>query len=55
LQPEQVAAYRFATDGTIHDIMDTEVGLIDENELDHVADELGATFTRLQEQLEAMA
>jgi hypothetical protein len=53
LQPEQVAAYRFATDGTIHDIMDTEVGLIDENELDHVADELGATFTRLQEQLEA--
>ena len=32
--------------------MDGEVGLIDENELDQVADELGATFTRLQERME---
>ena len=32
--------------------MDAEVGLIDEQELDQVADELGATFTRLQEQME---
>ena len=51
LRPKQVAAYRFSSDGTVHDIMDPEVGLIDEEELDHVADELGATFTRLQERL----
>jgi hypothetical protein len=52
LRPDQVAAYRFAVDGTVHDIMDAETGLIDEDELDQVADDLGATFTRLQEQLE---
>jgi hypothetical protein len=51
LHPEQVAAYRFSPDGTVHDIMDAEVGLIDEDELDDVADELGATFMRLQEKL----
>jgi hypothetical protein len=54
LRPEQVAAYCFSADGTVHDIMDTEVGLIDEDELDRVADELGATFTRLQERLEGV-
>lgn len=52
LRPEQVAAYRFSSDGTAHDIMDAEVGLIDEDELDQVADELGATFTSLQERME---
>ena len=51
LRPEQVAAYRFSSDGTVHDIMDGDVGLIDEDELDRVADELGATFSRLQEQM----
>ena len=54
LHPKQVAAYRFASDGTVHDIMDAEVGLIDEDELDRVADELGETFGRLQERLEEM-
>lgn len=54
LRPEQVAAYCFSADGTVHDIMDTKVGLIDEDELDRVADELGATFTRLQERLEGV-
>jgi len=34
--------------------MDAEVGLIEEGELDQVADDLGATFTRLQERLESM-
>jgi hypothetical protein len=52
LSPRQVAAYRFSSDGTVHNIVDEKVGLIDENELDRVADELGATFTRLQEQME---
>ncbi len=52
LRPEQVAAYRFSPDGQVHDIMDVETGLIDEHELDQVADELGATFTSLQEQME---
>jgi AAA domain, putative AbiEii toxin, Type IV TA system len=55
LRPDQVAAYRFAADGTVHDIMDAEVGLIDEDELDQVADDLGATFTQLQEQLDGMS
>ena len=55
LCPEQVAAYRFSADGKVHDIMDAEVGLIDEDELDQVADDLGATFTRLQERLKGAA
>lgn len=52
LRAHQVAAYRFAPDGTIHDIMDAEVNLIDENELGDVADELGAAFTKLQDRLD---
>jgi hypothetical protein len=52
LSSRQVAAYRFSPDGTVHNVVDDQVGLIDENELDRVADELGATFTRLQERLE---
>jgi len=52
LRPDQVAAYCFSPDGIVHDIMDAEVGLIDEDELDRVAGELGATFTDLQELLE---
>lgn len=52
LDAGQVAAYCFTADGRVQSIMDSEVGLIDEHELDRVADELGADFTRLQEQLE---
>jgi len=52
LRADQVAAYRFAPDGRVHDILDAEVGLIDESELDQVADELGMAFTDLQEWLE---
>lgn len=51
LRPDQVAAYRFSADGKVYDIMDAEVELIDEDELDRVADEMGATFTDLQERL----
>jgi hypothetical protein len=51
LRPEQVAAYRFRTDGKVDDIMDMDVGLINEAELDQVADDLGASFTDLQEKL----
>jgi len=51
LRSDQVAAYRFSSDGTVHDIMDAEVGVIDEDELDQVADDLGATFTDLLERL----
>lgn len=55
LRSEQVAAYRFAPGGNVHDIMDVETGLIDGAELDQVADDLGATFTDLQERLEGVA
>ncbi len=51
LRPEQVAAYRFDQEGFAHNIMDSEVDLIDENELDRVADDLDTDFTRLQDQL----
>jgi hypothetical protein len=51
LRPEQVSAYRFSPDGEIHSIMDKDVGLIDEEELDRVAEELGTTFSLLQERL----
>jgi hypothetical protein len=51
LSADQVAAYRFSADGRVYDILDTEVGLIDEDELDRVADDLGAAFTDLQEWL----
>ncbi len=53
LPPERVAAYRFAPNGLVHDIMDREVGLIDESELDDVADNLGSDFAALQDCLEA--
>lgn len=52
LSQNQVAAYRFCADGTVHDIMDREAGLIDEEELDNVADMLGQTFSELQDCLE---
>lgn len=51
LHPENVSAYRFAPDGIVHDIIDPEVGLIDEDELDRVADHLASTFAELQESL----
>ena len=53
IPPERVAAYRFAPDGNANSIMAGDVGLIDENELDQVADDLGTAFTTMQEQLES--
>ncbi|RRR72141.1 MAG: hypothetical protein EI684_10530 [Candidatus Viridilinea halotolerans] len=52
LAQHQVAAYRFSPDGYVSDIMDSETGLIDEEELDRVADDLGSTFSDLQDALE---
>ncbi len=53
LRPSQVSAYRFRPDGRVESLMDREVGLIDESELDDVADDLGADFSALQDALEA--
>lgn len=55
LAHDRVAAYRFAPDGYVTNIMDSELGLIDEDELDQVADDLGATFSDLQDELEDSA
>jgi len=52
LRSEQVAAYRFANDGNVYNIMDRDVGLIDESELDDVADILGNDFSALQDSLD---
>lgn len=51
LLPQQVAAYCFNSDGQARDIMDREVGLVDSNELNRVAEDLGSDFTAMQEQL----
>jgi hypothetical protein len=51
LLPGQVSAYRFGADGQVHDIMDTETGLIDADELEAVTEGLGAEFTTLQDRL----
>jgi hypothetical protein len=51
LRADRVSSYRFGEDGHVHDILDHSVGLIDEDELDSIADELGASFTALQESL----
>lgn len=51
LQADKVSGYRFGEDGHVHNIFDDSVGLIDEAELDNIADELGASFTALQEAL----
>ena len=51
LLPQQVAAYRFGSDGQVHDIMDREIGLINSDELNRVAEELGSDFISMQEQL----
>lgn len=51
LSAAKVAAYRFSEDGVVYNIADPELGLISEEELDRVADELGASFTALQELL----
>ena len=54
LDPEKVAAYRMGSDpGTIMDREDT--GLIDLNDLEKVADELGGEFDRLLEAAESGA
>jgi hypothetical protein len=52
LRSEQVAVYRFSSDGNVYDIMDAEAGLIAEDELSRVAGDMGDIFTRLQEQPE---
>jgi hypothetical protein len=51
LGQSQVAAYRFSPDGEVHDIMDEETGLIDADELEQVAIDLGSSFSQLQESL----
>jgi hypothetical protein len=52
LSPEQIAAYRFPDAGIIQNIKDPITNLIDEDELDQVADDLGAIFTDLLEKQE---
>lgn len=52
LSPAQVVAYRFASDRTVYNIKDAETNLIDEEELERVADDLGAIFTELLEESE---
>jgi hypothetical protein len=49
LRPEQVSAYRFGVDGKVYNIMDRDIGLIDESELDDIADILGSDFSALQD------
>jgi hypothetical protein len=51
LRPEQVVAYRFTDDGVVHSLLDAEVGLIDADELEQVAEDLGAEFSNLQDLL----
>ncbi len=51
LSPSQVAAYRFAPSGYVSSRMDDEVGLIDAEELEQVAEDLGAEFAHLQDLL----
>jgi hypothetical protein len=55
LRDEQVAAYRFTSEGYVEDIFDREIGLIDEAELNKVANQQIETFTDLQESLEGVA
>ncbi len=47
----QISAYSFTPDNNVLDILDSETGLIDEFELDRVAESLGADFTEIQESL----
>ncbi len=51
LRPDQVTAYCFADDGHVRSLLDTEVGLIDADELENVAEDLGAEFSTLQDLL----
>ncbi len=51
LYASKISAYLFGTDGKAMDIFDKETGLIDEYELDKVAESLGADFTEIQESL----
>ncbi len=51
LRASQVSAYLFGTDGQVTDIFDPITGLVDEYELDQVAENLGADFTAMQESL----
>jgi hypothetical protein len=53
LRPEQVSAYRFGIDGQVYNIMDRDIGFIDESELDDVADTLGRDFSALQDILDS--
>ncbi len=51
LSAEQVAAYRFTSQDGVSDIMDREVNLIHADELEQVAENLGAEFTHFQDML----
>jgi hypothetical protein len=52
LIPQQIAAYCFSSSNKpVLDIMDREIGLINSDELNRVAEELGSDFTSMQEQL----
>ena len=52
IQPNRVAAYAFNYDGLPMNIMNSD-GLLDESELDDVANELGIDFSEIQENLSA--
>jgi|JI10StandDraft_1071094.scaffolds.fasta_scaffold95381_1 hypothetical protein len=51
LRPDQVAAYRFTTDGQVESLFDEETGLLKTSELDDPAAALSATFSELQDAL----
>jgi hypothetical protein len=51
LTPQRVAAYRFARDGNVTAILEKDTGLINADELDEIADELGADFHELLSKL----
>jgi hypothetical protein len=51
LRPDQVAAYRFTTDGQVESLFDEETGLLKTGELDDPAAALSATFSDLQDAL----
>lgn len=52
LRPTQAAAYRFSSAGKVENIVDGEVNLIDETELNNVANDQIELFSQLQASLE---
>ncbi len=47
----RVAAYRFTHGGSVRDIFDRKVGLIDSTELNNLAEDLGTSFSEMQAKL----